>query len=185
MKPNFIVFNFLYVVKFFLKNLILFNDIINDILKNLVLTVSYRYIEIDFCTLYPGRGKRQPTPIFLSRESPWTEAPGRLQSMRPQESDTTSRLHHHHHHHLISCNDTFTYYSSRCFVDWIGVSKHSYVLYKKSMFYFFSFPSEYFIFSCLILLGRTSNTVLNRYVESGPSNIQSTPIKYNVRGRFS
>ena len=28
---------------------------------------------------------------------PWTEEPGRLQSMGLQESDTTERLNHHHH----------------------------------------------------------------------------------------
>ena len=33
---------------------------------------------------YPGRGGGQPTPVFLPRESPWTEKPGRLQSMGPQ-----------------------------------------------------------------------------------------------------
>ena len=29
----------------------------------------------------PWRRKWQPTPIFLAGESPWTEEPGRLQSM--------------------------------------------------------------------------------------------------------
>ena len=29
----------------------------------------------------------------------WTEEPGRLQSMGPQESDLTQWLNHHHHHH--------------------------------------------------------------------------------------
>ena len=33
-----------------------------------------------------------PTPVFLPRESPWTERPGGLQSMGPKESDTTERL---------------------------------------------------------------------------------------------
>ena len=28
---------------------------------------------------------------------PWAEEPGRLQSMRTQELDTTERLNHHHH----------------------------------------------------------------------------------------
>ena len=31
----------------------------------------------------------------LAWEIPWTEEPGRLQSMRLQESDTTERLNHH------------------------------------------------------------------------------------------
>ena len=31
----------------------------------------------------------QPTPVFLPRESPWTEEPGGLQSMGIKESDTT------------------------------------------------------------------------------------------------
>ena len=29
----------------------------------------------------PWRRKWQPTPVFLPGESPWTEEPGRLQSM--------------------------------------------------------------------------------------------------------
>ena len=29
----------------------------------------------------PGEGQWQPTPVFLPGESPWTEDPGRLQSM--------------------------------------------------------------------------------------------------------
>ena len=32
----------------------------------------------------PWRRKWQPTPVFLSGESPWTEEPGRLQSMESQ-----------------------------------------------------------------------------------------------------
>ena len=32
----------------------------------------------------PWRRARQPTPVFLPRESPWTEEPGRLQSIRSQ-----------------------------------------------------------------------------------------------------
>ena len=34
----------------------------------------------------------QPTPIFLPGESPWTEEPGRLQSMGSQRVDSTERL---------------------------------------------------------------------------------------------
>ena len=36
----------------------------------------------------PGEGKWLPTPVFLPGESPWIEEPGRLQSMRSQQSDT-------------------------------------------------------------------------------------------------
>ena len=36
-----------------------------------------------------GRGVWQPTPVFLPGESPWTEEPGRLQSIGLQESDMT------------------------------------------------------------------------------------------------
>ena len=32
----------------------------------------------------PGEGQRQPTPIFLPGEFPWTEEPGGLQSMGSQ-----------------------------------------------------------------------------------------------------
>ena len=41
----------------------------------------------------PWRSTRQPTPLFLPREFPWTEEPGRLQSIRgSKESDTTEPL---------------------------------------------------------------------------------------------
>ena len=36
-----------------------------------------------------------PTPIFLLRESPWTEEPGGLQSVGCPESDTTEQLSMH------------------------------------------------------------------------------------------
>ena len=39
----------------------------------------------------PWRRAWQPTPIFLPGESPWTEEPGRLQSMGCKELDTTER----------------------------------------------------------------------------------------------
>ena len=35
---------------------------------------------------FPWRKKWQPTPIFLPGKIPWTEEPGRLQSMGPQKS---------------------------------------------------------------------------------------------------
>ena len=37
---------------------------------------------------------------ILAWRIPWTEEPGRLRSMRSQETDTTQRLNHHHHHSL-------------------------------------------------------------------------------------
>ena len=40
----------------------------------------------------PWRRAGQPTPVFLPVESPWTEEPGRLQSMGHKELDRTSRL---------------------------------------------------------------------------------------------
>ena len=33
---------------------------------------------------FPWRRKWQPTPVFLPRESPWTEEPGGLQSIGSQ-----------------------------------------------------------------------------------------------------
>ena len=39
-----------------------------------------------------GRKKWPPTPVFLAWEIPWTEEPGRLQSMGSKESDTTEQL---------------------------------------------------------------------------------------------
>ena len=38
---------------------------------------------------------------ILAWKIAWTEEPGRLQSMRSQESDTTERLNHHHIHIYI------------------------------------------------------------------------------------
>ena len=40
----------------------------------------------------PWRRKWQPIPVFLPGKIPWTEEPGRLQSMRYKEPDTTYRL---------------------------------------------------------------------------------------------
>ena len=39
----------------------------------------------------PWRGKWLPTPVFLPGEIPWTEEPGRLQSMGSQRADTTEQ----------------------------------------------------------------------------------------------
>ena len=39
-----------------------------------------------------GRRNWPPTPVFLAWEIPWTEEPGRLQSMGSIESDTTEQL---------------------------------------------------------------------------------------------
>ena len=39
---------------------------------------------------------------ILAWRIPWTEEPGRLQSMGSQESDTTWRL-NHHHEYLTKC----------------------------------------------------------------------------------
>ena len=47
----------------------------------------------------PGEGNNNSS--FLAWRIPWTEEPSGLQSMGPQESDTTERLHHHHH---LVCN---------------------------------------------------------------------------------
>ena len=49
----------------------------------------------------PLRRAWQTTPVFLPEESPWTEEPGRLQSMGFQESDTTEQLNHHYHQALF------------------------------------------------------------------------------------
>ena len=40
----------------------------------------------------PWRRKWQHTPVFLPARTPWTEEPGRLQSVGLQESDKTDRL---------------------------------------------------------------------------------------------
>ena len=44
----------------------------------------------------PWRKAWQPTPVFLPGESPWTEEPGRLQSMgsqRVRHEETTQHTH--------------------------------------------------------------------------------------------
>ena len=46
--------------------------------------------------------KEMATHSILAWRIPWTEEPGRLQSMGLQESDTTERLNHHHHSHHSS-----------------------------------------------------------------------------------
>ena len=44
----------------------------------------------------PWRGAWQPSPVFLSRESPWTEDPGGLQSMGSQSWTRLSARAHTH-----------------------------------------------------------------------------------------
>ena len=39
----------------------------------------------------------QPTPVFLPGESPWTEEPGRLQSIGCKEADMTEATEHTAH----------------------------------------------------------------------------------------
>ena len=45
----------------------------------------------------------QPTPVFLPGGSPWTEEPGRLQSMGSQRADMTEQL----STHTLRCKDKF------------------------------------------------------------------------------
>ena len=49
------------------------------------------------CSTLSAVWRRQwhPTPVLLPGKIPWTEEPGRLQSMGHEESDTTERLHFH------------------------------------------------------------------------------------------
>ena len=51
----------------------------------------------------PLRESTQPTPVVLPGESPWTEEPGRLQSMGSQESDTTEPLSTEQHKLASQC----------------------------------------------------------------------------------
>ena len=46
--------------------------------------------------------KEMATHFLLAWRIPWTEDPGRLQSMGLQESDMTDRLNHHRHSHHSS-----------------------------------------------------------------------------------
>ena len=47
---------------------------------------------LEILDIFQGR-QWHPTPVFLPRKIPWTEEPGRLQSMGSLESDTTEWLH--------------------------------------------------------------------------------------------
>ena len=50
---------------------------------------------LHFTTVFQGKETATHSSIF-AWEIPWTEDPGRLQSMRLQGSDRTKRLNHHH-----------------------------------------------------------------------------------------
>ena len=55
----------------------------------------------------PWRRAWQPTPVFLPGESPWTEEPGRLQSMgsqRVRHDWVTKHTHTHTHTHILQLN---------------------------------------------------------------------------------
>ena len=45
--------------------------------------------------MIPWRRKKQPPPVFLSGESPWTQKPGRLQSMGSQRIGHDWETKHH------------------------------------------------------------------------------------------
>ena len=47
------------------------------------------------CLMPQGEKAMAPHSSTLAWKIPWTEEPGRLQSMRSLESDTTERLHFH------------------------------------------------------------------------------------------
>ena len=48
----------------------------------------------------PWRRTWQPTPVFLPGESPWTENPGRLQSMESQRVEHDSATKHSTEHRV-------------------------------------------------------------------------------------
>ena len=54
----------------------------------------YNSIHLDICKHTCGEGNGTPLQYFAWK-IPWTEEPGRLQSMGSLESDTTERLHFH------------------------------------------------------------------------------------------
>ena len=49
----------------------------------------------------PWRRARQPTPVFLPGESPWTEEPGGLQSMGSQRVGHDWLIKHTQHVHMF------------------------------------------------------------------------------------
>ena len=57
-----------------------------------VVCICTWYVEVYvvyMCVVHTVRRAWPPTPVFLPRESPWTEEPGQLQSWGGNESDTT------------------------------------------------------------------------------------------------
>ena len=58
----------------------------------------------------PWRKKWQPTPVFMPRESPWTEEPGGLQSMGSQRvgHDRSDLAHTRAHTHTLLKNPEWT-----------------------------------------------------------------------------
>ena len=81
---------------------------------------------------------------ILTWRIPWTEEPGRLQSMRSQESDTTYGLNHHHHHHTDTQN--LSIWGFRGHIDHavcppviLGLSRSHH---RCSLFFFFFFFSK-------------------------------------------
>ena len=70
----------------------------------------------------PWRMARQPTPVFLSGESPWTEEPSRLQSMGSHTLDTTEATDHEH-------NILFWFLYERNILFWfLIITFHSYLI---------------------------------------------------------
>ena len=68
----------------------LFVYICSNIIPSCYYSFPGVYREVD---RIPWRRKWQPTPVFLPGESPWTEEPGRLQSMVSQRVDMTEYTH--------------------------------------------------------------------------------------------
>ena len=60
----------------------------NVMVMFLYITIFLYYV-LYIIWVYIWRRKWKPISVFLPGESPWTEEPGRLQSMGSQELDTT------------------------------------------------------------------------------------------------
>ena len=56
----------------------------NNCLSYISFTIRYNFTVYTYPCYFSWRRAQLPTPIFLPGESPWTEEPGRLQSMGSQ-----------------------------------------------------------------------------------------------------
>ena len=73
---------------------------------------------------FPGEGKGYPLQYSCPKKIPWTEEPGKLQSMGSQESDTTEWLNNKNNFNDIALIDEMEKLrmstSEDCFENWMS-----------------------------------------------------------------